>query len=89
VNLFSGHADLVKDPGVDIVYVATPVSHHFQCAMMAIEAGKAVLCEKEKAFTVTASQARTLVAATRAKGVFLMEAFGRDSSRCRLDLELW
>ncbi|KAG7106081.1 hypothetical protein HYQ44_014377 [Verticillium longisporum] len=60
------------DPNVDIVYVATPHSHHFQNAMLAIQAHKHVLCEK--ALTVTAEQTRRLVQAAREKNVFLMEA---------------
>ncbi|GAB0134923.1 hypothetical protein EsDP_00003275 [Epichloe bromicola] len=72
VKLYASYAELVVDSDIDIVYIATPVSHHFQNAMMAIEAGKAVLCEK--ALTVTASQARALVTAARARRVFLLEA---------------
>ncbi|KAL2197222.1 NADP:D-xylose dehydrogenase [Corynascus similis CBS 632.67] len=69
---YGSYHELVADPDVDIVYVATPHSHHFQNAMLALEAGKNVLCEK--ALTVTASQARKLVETARAKGVFFMEA---------------
>ncbi|TPX11018.1 uncharacterized protein E0L32_008055 [Thyridium curvatum] len=69
---YGSYAELVADRDVDIVYVATPHSHHFQNAMLALEAGKNVLCEK--AFTVTAAQARRLVAAARARRLFLMEA---------------
>ncbi|ERT00033.1 uncharacterized protein SPSK_09302 [Sporothrix schenckii 1099-18] len=70
---YGSYAELVVDPNVDIVYVATPHSHHFQNTMLALEAGnKHVLCEK--AFTVTAAQARQLVATARAKNLFLMEA---------------
>ncbi|KAK3293412.1 uncharacterized protein B0H64DRAFT_212231 [Chaetomium fimeti] len=69
---YGSYHELVADPDVDIVYVATPHSHHFQNAMLALEAGKNVLCEK--ALTVTASQARKLVEAARTKGVFFMEA---------------
>ncbi|KAI1135889.1 NAD(P)-binding protein [Hypoxylon sp. FL0543] len=69
---YGSYAELVNDPDVDIVYVATPHSHHFQNAMLALEAGKNVLCEK--AFTVTAAQARRLVETARAKNLFLMEA---------------
>ncbi len=72
VKTYGSYAELVSDPEVDIVYVATPHSHHFQNAMLALEAGKHVLCEK--AFTVTAAQARKLVEAARAKNLFLMEA---------------
>lgn len=60
------------DSDVDIVYVATPHSHHFQNVMLALEAGKHVLCEK--AFTVTASQTKKLIETAKAKKLFLMEA---------------
>lgn len=72
VKTYGSYADLVADPDVDIVYVATPHSHHFQNTMLALQAGKNVLCEK--AFTVTAAQARKLVDTARAKSLFLMEA---------------
>jgi predicted dehydrogenase len=69
---YGSYAELVKDPDVDIIYVATPHSHHFQNTMLALEAGKNVLCEKS--FTVNAAQARKLVETARAKKLFLMEA---------------
>ena len=68
----ASYADLVADPLVDVVYVATPHPMHHDAAMLAIEAGKAVLVEKP--FTMDAAQARSLVAAARANGTFLMEA---------------
>jgi len=69
---YGSYHELVADPDVDIIYVATPHSHHFQNAMLALEAGKHVLCEK--ALTVTAAQARKLIETARAKGLFFMEA---------------
>ncbi|EQB44705.1 hypothetical protein CGLO_16518 [Colletotrichum gloeosporioides Cg-14] len=69
---YGSYADLVADPNVDIIYVATPHSHHFQNAMLALDAGKNVLCEK--ALTVTADQTRRLVETARAKKLFFMEA---------------
>ncbi|KAJ2891954.1 D-xylose 1-dehydrogenase (NADP(+)) [Zalerion maritima] len=69
---YGSYHELVADPDVDIVYVATPHSHHFQNAMLALKAGKNVLCEK--AFTVTANQTRLLVKEAREQGVFMMEA---------------
>lgn len=71
-RMYGSYSELVADEEVDIIYVATPHSHHFQNAMLALEAGKPVLCEK--AFTVTASQAKRLVESARAKLLFLMEA---------------
>ncbi|GAA4351503.1 Gfo/Idh/MocA family protein [Angustibacter luteus] len=66
------YADLVADPDVDAVYVATPHPGHLDAALLAIEAGKAVLIEKP--FTMNAAQAREIVDAARARGVFCMEA---------------
>lgn len=71
-KLYGSYAELVADPAIDIIYVATPHSHHFQNAMLALQAGKNVLCEK--ALAVTASQAKKLVATAKAKNVFFMEA---------------
>ncbi|KAJ5911066.1 D-xylose 1-dehydrogenase (NADP(+)) [Penicillium subrubescens] len=69
---YATYTDLVADPNVDVIYVATPHSHHFQNVMLALHAGKHVLCEK--AFTVNAAQAKILVETAREKGLFLMEA---------------
>lgn len=69
---YGSYAELVKDPNVDIIYVATPHSHHFQNTMLCLEAGKHVLCEK--AFVVNAKQAKILAAKAKEKNLFLMEA---------------
>ena len=68
----SSYADLVADDDVEVVYVATPHPGHHDAAMLAIEAGKSVLVEK--AFTMNAAEAQSLVSAARSRGVFLMEA---------------
>ncbi|PYI30996.1 NAD(P)-binding protein [Aspergillus indologenus CBS 114.80] len=69
---YGSYEQLVADANVDVVYVATPHSHHFQNVMLALEAGKNVLCEK--AFTVNAAQAKILCETARKKNLFLMEA---------------
>jgi len=69
---YGSYAELVKDPDVDIIYVATPHSHHFQNVMLCLSAGKPVLCEK--AFTVNAEQAKILYKTAEEKKLFLMEA---------------
>lgn len=66
------YAELAADPGVDIVYVATPHPQHLEIALTTIEAGKHVLVEKP--FALTGEQARTLAAAARERGVFVAEA---------------
>ncbi|KAJ4985804.1 oxidoreductase family protein [Stagonosporopsis vannaccii] len=63
---------LVADQHVDIIYVATPHSHHYQHARLALEAGKHVLVEKP--LTVNAAQARALYALAAEKRLFCMEA---------------
>ncbi|OOO07113.1 oxidoreductase domain protein [Aspergillus oryzae] len=62
---------LVNCPTIDVIYIATPHSHHFQNAMLALEAGKHVLCEKN--FTVNAGQAKKLSTVAEKKQRFLME----------------
>ena len=69
---YGSYTDLIADKDVDIIYVATPHSHHYQNTMECLLAGKHVLCEK--AFTVNEAQARKLCATAKEKGLFLMEA---------------
>lgn len=66
------YEDLAADSDVDAIYVATPHALHHDNALLCIEAGKAVLCEKP--FAINEAQAREMVEAARSKGVFLMEA---------------
>ena len=69
------HADyaaLAADPSVDAVYVATTHDLHHANARLALEAGKAVLCEKP--LTIDARSARDLFETARRNDVFLMEA---------------
>ncbi len=72
MKAYGSYEELVCDPMVDIVYVATPHSHHYAHAKLALEHGKAVICEK--AFTANATEARALINLARSKGLFLMEA---------------
>ena len=66
------YEDLVADPDVDVVYVATPHSHHLEHALLAIRAGKHVLVEKP--ITRSVAEAEQVLEAAREAGVFLMEA---------------
>ncbi|GAA5824746.1 hypothetical protein JCM11251_005325 [Rhodosporidiobolus azoricus] len=72
VKMHASYEELVQDPNVDVVYIGSPHSHHYPHAVLALNAGKHVLCEK--AFTVNAPQAEALVKLARDKNVFLMEA---------------
>ncbi|MEU2114492.1 Gfo/Idh/MocA family oxidoreductase [Streptomyces sp. NPDC016459] len=69
---YGNWAGLFADDDVDVVYVATPHHAHREAAGRALEAGKAVLCEK--ALTLNAREAQELVALARDRGLFFMEA---------------
>ncbi len=69
---WGSYEELMRDSGVDIVYVATPHTLHRGIAMAAMEAGKAVLCEKP--LCVSAREAREMADCARRNGVFFMEA---------------
>ncbi|MBB3676716.1 Gfo/Idh/MocA family protein [Modestobacter versicolor] len=66
------YADVLADPEVDVLYVATPHPQHHAIALAALRAGKALLVEK--AFTATVAGAREVADLSRETGVFAMEA---------------
>jgi predicted dehydrogenase len=63
---------LADDPEVDVVYIATPHAMHAENALMCLNGGKHVLCEK--AFAMNRREAAEVVELARRKGLFLMEA---------------
>ena len=69
---FGSYADMLKDDGVDLVYVATPHSHHAEHMKLCIEHGKAILCEKS--FTGNARQAEEILNLAEQKRIPLTEA---------------
>jgi len=71
-NRHSSYEALAADPDVDVIYVATPHGFHYEHAMLCIEAGKHVLCEK--AFAMNAKEVQAMIDAARNHNVFLMEA---------------
>ncbi|MDP5169992.1 MAG: Gfo/Idh/MocA family oxidoreductase [Bacteroidia bacterium] len=71
INAYDSYEALVADPEVDIVYVATPHTFHYDLTMMCIEAGKHVLCEKPMG--INARQVQDMICAAREKQVYLME----------------
>ena len=70
---YGSYEELVNDPEVELIYVASPHSHHYPHAKLCLEHGKHVLLEK--AFTVNISQAEELIALSKEKGLLLAEAF--------------
>ena len=69
---YGSYEEMLNDPEVELVYVATPHSHHFEHMMLCMEHGKAVLCEK--AFTMNAVQARKVMEYAKEHGIFAAEA---------------
>ena len=69
---YGSYEEMLADPTVDLVYIATPHSHHYDHAMLCLSHGKHVLCEK--AFTVNAAQAQELTRFARERGLLITEA---------------
>jgi Predicted dehydrogenases and related proteins len=69
---YGSYRDMLGDPEVDLVYVATPHSHHHMHAKLCLEYGKHVLVEK--AFTSDAAKARDIIALAREKKLLVTEA---------------
>lgn len=70
VTLYADPKELISDPSIDAVIVATPVSTHFQLALAALQAGKHVLVEKP--MTTTSQEARILIAEAARRKLLLM-----------------
>ena len=71
-NYYDDYTQLVNDREVDVIYIATPHSHHYANTMLCLNASKPVLCEK--AFAVNTREAKEMIALARSKKIFLMEA---------------
>lgn len=69
---YGSYEEMLADENVELVYVATPHSHHYRHMKLCIEAGKHVLCEK--AFTVNEKQAREIFNLAEEKNVLVTEA---------------
>ena len=69
---YGSYAELVNDPKVDLVYVATPHSEHYENVKLALSAGKHVICEK--AFMLNEKQARQVFKYAEENNLLLTEA---------------
>jgi predicted dehydrogenase len=69
---YGSYEELVKDPDIDVIYIATPHIRHKEDCILCLEAGKPILCEKP--FTINAQEAREVIALARQKQLFCMEA---------------
>lgn len=71
-KVYTDYAQMLSDPEVELVYVATPHSHHYEHMKLCLEYGKHVICEK--AFTMNRQQAEEVFAIAKQKGLFVAEA---------------
>lgn len=69
---YGSYSELIADPDVDLVYIATPHSHHYDVTREALLAGKP--CLVEKAFMANYRQAKEIVGLAHERKVFLAEA---------------
>ncbi|WP_026838763.1 Gfo/Idh/MocA family protein [Gillisia sp. JM1] len=69
---YGSYLELVEDKNIDIIYVATPHTFHFEHSILCLEHKKAVLCEKP--FGINLGQVETMISLAKQKNVFLMEA---------------
>lgn len=70
---YGTYEEMVNDPKVDVVYIATPHSHHHEHTLLCLNHKKAVLCEK--AFSLNANEVQEMIGSAKANNTFLMEAF--------------
>ena len=71
-RVFTSMEEMLADPSIDMVYVASPNSIHYGQTKAALQAGKHVICEKP--FAPTVAEAEELIALAREKHLLLFEA---------------
>lgn len=69
---YGSYEEMLNDPEIDLVYICTPHSHHFEQMMMCLDHDKHVLCEKS--FTMNADQARKVLSYGKEKKLLVAEA---------------
>jgi predicted dehydrogenase len=68
----ASYLELVQNPEVDVIYIATPHNLHYENTLLCLNNNKAVLCEKP--FAINTKQSREMIALAKEKKLFLMEA---------------
>ena len=84
---YGSYAELVADPDVDAIYVATLHPTHCEHTLLALGHGKAVLCEKP--FAVTGREARMMIERARERKLFLMEAMWSRFNPITMQVRRW
>lgn len=70
-NCYGSYEELADDPDIDVIYVATPHTFHYEQTLMCLKKGKAVLCEKPMG--INAAEVKSMVGEARSRNLFLME----------------
>ena len=70
-HAFPSYEEMLRDPRIEIVYIATPPHRHFDDCMLALDHGKAILCEKP--FALSVCQTKRIIEKAREKNLFCME----------------
>jgi len=69
---YGSYEELAADPRLEIVYIASPHSHHFEHTMLCLKNGKHVICEK--AFAINSKEVEVMISEAKKRNLFLMEA---------------
>jgi predicted dehydrogenase len=86
-KVYDSYQHLVDDPQVDIIYIATPQSFHYEQAKLCLEAGKHVLMEKP--LTINAMQTENLIRLAQSKNLLLQEALWSRFIPCFTQVKQW
>ncbi|MEI7421760.1 MAG: Gfo/Idh/MocA family oxidoreductase [Prolixibacteraceae bacterium] len=70
---YGSYEELVADPDLDIIYIASPHAFHAEHTILCLKSKKAVLCEK--AFALNSTQVKEMIRTAQEEQTFLMEAF--------------
>lgn len=70
---YGSYLEMVKDPNIDVVYIATPHTFHLEHTLLCLNHKKAVLCEK--AFAINSKEVKQMITSSKENNTFLMEAF--------------
>lgn len=68
---YGSYEELVKDPNVEVIYIASPPSHHYEHMLLALENNKNILCEKS--FTVNQKQGKEVLELAKKKNLLVVE----------------
>ena len=86
-NVYGSYAEFVECPDVDVVYIASPNTSHYEHSLMALKAGKGVLCEKP--LMINAAEAIDLIEYARERNLFFCEAMWSRFFPCERKVREW